>query len=226
MARSRVGQSRCDTDRLGYKNALCNEKSFMLQWRLPVSPTIDFKGPTMRNLILSLTALCAVVSFLLASTVNAEMPKVGAMVPDFEMQGSDGKNYSAKDFIGKQAVIIAWFPRAFTGGCTKECKSMKEHGELLKKYDVAYFTASTDPVDKNAEFAKSLDLDYPILCDPSGKNSKLFGVLKPDGKAANRVTFIISKEGKILAVEDAVKTETHGKDLADQLEKLGVAKKK
>ncbi len=180
----------------------------------------------MHNLIRSFVLLCVAVMFSLASFVNAEMPKVGAAVPDFEMQGSDGKTYTAKDFIGKQAVIIAWFPRAFTGGCTKECKSMKEHGELLKKFDVAYFTASTDPVEKNADFAKSLDLDYPILCDPSGKNSKLFGVLKPDGKAANRVTFIISKEGKILAVEDSVKTETHGKDLADQLEKLGVAKKK
>jgi thioredoxin-dependent peroxiredoxin len=180
----------------------------------------------MRNLTQPFMAFAIAVSFFLASTANAELPKVGTAVPDFEMQGSDGKTYTAKDFVGKQAVIIAWFPRAFTGGCTKECKSMKEHGDLLKKFDVAYFTASTDPVEKNAKFAKELDLDYPILCDPTTRNSKLFGVLKPDGKAANRITFIISKEGKILAVEESVKTETHGKDLADQLEKLAVAKKK
>jgi peroxiredoxin len=53
----------------------------------------------------------------------------------------------------------------------------------------------------------------------------MFGVLKPDGKAANRVTIIIGKDGKVLAIDDMVKTETHGKDLADQLAKLGVAKK-
>ncbi len=169
-------------------------------------------------------ALCLTSAFV-AATANAEdLVKVGSKVPEFEMKGSDGKTYAAKDFVGKEAVIIAWFPRAFTGGCTKECKSMRESGAMLKEYNVAYFTASTDPVEKNAEFAKSLDLDYPILCDPEGKNAKMFGVLKPDGKAANRVTIIIGKDGKVLAVDDKVKTETHGKDLADQLGKLGVEK--
>ena len=161
----------------------------------------------------------------ISSAVAADGIKVGDKAPDFQMKGSDGKTYSAKDFVGKQAVVIAWFPRAFTGGCTKECKSIKDSGAKLKEYQVAYFTASTDPVEKNAEFAKSLELDYPILCDPEGKNAKLFGVLKPDGKAANRVTFIIGKDGKILAVDDMVKTETHGQELLQQLAKLGVAKK-
>jgi peroxiredoxin Q/BCP len=156
--------------------------------------------------------------------ISADVPKVGEIGPDFEMQGSDGKTYKAKDFVGKKAVIIAWFPRAFTGGCTKECKSMKESGALLKKFDVAYFTASTDPVEKNADFAKSLDLDYPILCDPKGKNAEMFGVLSSDKSKAGRTTFIIGKDGKVLAVESKVNTETHGKDLAEQLEKLGVEK--
>lgn len=173
---------------------------------------------------------CALVTVatcfsILPASSFAEIPKVGDTAPDFDMQGSDGKTYKAKDFVGKKAVIIAWFPRAFTGGCTKECKSMKESGELLKKYDVAYFTASTDPVAKNGEFAKSLELDYPILCDPKGANATMFGILSPDGSKASRHTFIIGKDGKILAVESKVNTETHGKDLADQLEKLGVAKK-
>ena len=178
----------------------------------------------MRTIIGCATLAFATLLSLSPAVSLAEMPKVGDKAPEFEMTGSDGKIYKAKDFIGKKAVIIAWFPRAFTGGCTKECKSMKESGELLKKYDVAYFTASTDPVDKNAEFAKSLDLDYPILCDPKGTNATLFGVLSSDGTKASRNTFIISKEGKVIAVESKVNTETHGKDLADQLEKLGVEK--
>ena len=172
----------------------------------------------------ALVTVASCFSMLTASSF-ADVPKVGDTAPDFDMQGSDGKTYRAKDFVGKKAVIIAWFPRAFTGGCTKECKSMKESGELLKKYDVAYFTASTDPVAKNADFAKSLELDYPILCDPKGNNATMFGILSPDGSKASRYTFIIGKDGKILAVESKVNTETHGKDLVDQLEKLGVAKK-
>ncbi len=162
---------------------------------------------------------------MFSSVSIADQPKVGDTAPAFEMQGSDGKTYSSKDFAGKQAVIIAWFPRAFTPGCTKECKSLKEQGDLLKKFDVAYFTASTDDVKKNSEFAKSLDLDYPILCDPQGKNAAMFGVLKATGLVADRISFIIGKDGKILAVDSKDNTDNHGKDLADQLDKLGVAKK-
>ncbi len=172
-----------------------------------------------------LMSLMAAAVLMVLPVSAADLPKVGDAAPEFEMKGSDGKTYATKDFKGKQAVIIAWFPRAFTGGCTKECKSMREAGTQLKAFNVAYFTASTDTVEKNADFAKSLELDYPILCDPEGKNAAKFGVLKTEGNAANRVTFIIGVDGKVLAVEDKVKTETHGQDLAEQLAKLGVAKK-
>ena len=172
--------------------------------------------------------LTIVVTFFFVSVSSlafADLPKVGDMAPEFEMQGSDGKTYSSKDYVGKQAVVIAWFPRAFTGGCTIECKSLKEQGDMLRKFDVAYFAASTDPVEKNTEFAKSLDLDYPILCDPKGTNATAFSVLKSSGNAAERVSFIIGKDGRILAVDKENNTKDHGKDLAEQLEKLGVTKK-
>lgn len=172
--------------------------------------------------------LAIVLCGMSASVLWADLPKVGESAPEFEMKGTDGKLHSLKDYVGKQAVIIAWFPRAFTGGCTKECKSMKEAGDLLKKFDVAYFTASTDKIEGekgNAAFAKSLGLDYPILSDPDGKNAKLFGVLSTGRNAASRVTFVIGKEGKILAVIDKVKTESHGADLAQLLSELNVPQK-
>ncbi len=163
---------------------------------------------------------------LIASLASADMPKVGDSAPDFKMAGTDGKIYSLDDFAGKQAVIIAWYPRAFTGGCTKECESMRDAGAELKKYEVAYFTASTDTVEKNSDFAKSLNLDYPILSDPDGTAAKAFGVLRPDGNAAARVTFVIGPDGKVLSVIDQVATASHGQDLAKLLDQLGVAKKK
>lgn len=169
--------------------------------------------------------LAAVVVCGSSMALAADLPKVGDKAPAFEMKGSDGKTYSLKDFADKQAVIVAWFPKAFTGGCTKECKSMKESGALLKKFKVAYFTASTDTVEKNADFAKELELDYPILCDPQGKNAKLFGVHQEARNVASRVTFVIGADGKLLAVIDKVATETHGEDLAKLLEELKVAKK-
>lgn len=183
----------------------------------------------MQKSLFALTLLAvAIVNFTQSPVIQAAELKVGDKAPEFKMTASDGKEYALKDFVGKKAVVIAWFPKAFTGGCTKECKSMGESSELLRKFEVAYFTASTDTVEQNAKFAKSLELDYPILCDPEGKNADLFGV-KRDGKnMANRVTFIIGSDGKILSIMDEVKTESHGQDIAKMLDELKVerAKKK
>lgn len=174
----------------------------------------------MRALLLAIP-MC----FLASMAWAADLPKVGDKSPDYAMKGSDGKTYSSKDFVGKKAVVIAWYPKAFTGGCTKECKAFKADGSLLKEFEIAYFTASTDTVEDNTKFAKDLDVDYPILSDPDTKVAQAFGVLRPDGKLANRITFIIGADGKILAVDSKVAPESHAKDIAAQLEKLGVPKK-
>lgn len=177
----------------------------------------------------SLLTMCLglLVALSTDSLFAAEALKTGDVAPDFELKGSDGKTYKLAELLKtNKAVVVAWFPRAFTGGCTKECKSMKENSALLKPLDVAYFTASTDSVEKNADFAKSLDLDYPILCDPDGKVSKAYGILNDKGTAAARVTFYIGADGKLLHVDKTVKTDSHGADIAIKLKELGVGAKK
>ena len=94
----------------------------------------------------------------LVAGVMAQAPaelKAGDMAPDFTMQGTDGKTHRLSDYRGKQAVVVAWFPAAFTQGCTIECKSLAENGDKIRKFDVAYFMASVDPIEKNTEFAKA-----------------------------------------------------------------------
>src|SRR5512147_1454296 len=81
--------------------------------------------------------------------------KVGDVAPDFTLPATDGKTYKLSSFRGKQAVVLAWFPAAFTGGCTVECKSLAENGDRIRKFDVVYFMASTDSVEKNTDFAKA-----------------------------------------------------------------------
>lgn len=174
--------------------------------------------------------ILAAAGFCLAlATAHAEdkaVVKEGDKAPDFKLTGSDGKEYSLKQFAGKQAVVIAWFPKAFTGGCTKECKSMKENGEKIRQYDVAYFTASCDTPKLNKEFAESLMLDYPILSDPEKGTAKIYGVVHEGRENPERWTFYIDKEGVVKAIDKGVKTETHGEDIAKKLAELGVAKKK
>src|SRR6185436_16112999 len=169
--------------------------------------------------LISLFAL--LVSTVLASA--AEL-KVGDNAPNFELKGSDGKTYRLSDFKGKKPVVIAWFPKAFTGGCTKECKAMKEQGEAIRKYDTAYFTASVDDAEQNKKFAESLNLDYPILSDPTKETAKAYGVLNERGMA-NRWTFYIDKNGKIAHIDQKVNTENHGNDIATELKNLGVTGK-
>jgi peroxiredoxin Q/BCP len=166
----------------------------------------------------------AVLTAVMALPAIADELKPGDPAPNFSMQGSDGKTHSLADYKGKQAVVIAWFPKAFTGGCTKECKSMRADGDALRKFDVAYFTASCDTPEKNKAFAESLNLDYPILSDPTHENATAFGVLGPKGNAM-RWTFYIDKDGKIAEIDKKVKTETHGQDIAGKLKDLGVAQK-
>ena len=108
----------------------------------------------------------------------------GTRPPTSRSRASDGKTYKLADFKGKKAVVIAWFPKAFTGGCTAECKSFQANNDKLKETNVAYFTASVDAVDGdkgNAAFAKSLGLEYPILSDPDKSTAKAYGVLNPAG---------------------------------------------
>ena len=83
------------------------------------------------------------------------MVKVGDMAPDFTLQGTDGKTHKLSDYRGKQAVVVAWFPKAFTQGCTIECKSLAENGDKIQKYQVTYFMASTDTIEDNIKFAKA-----------------------------------------------------------------------
>src|SRR5688572_9499199 len=171
--------------------------------------------------ILSLFAALAAVT----SLTFAEPLKVGDPAPDFEMKGSDGKTYKLSDFKGKKPVVIAWFPKAFTPGCTKECKAMVEQGAEIRKHEVAYFTASVDDAEQNKKFAESLHLDYPILSDPSKETAKAFGVLNERGMA-NRWTYYIDKNGKIAAVDQKVNTGNHGKDIAAKLKELNFPAKK
>jgi peroxiredoxin Q/BCP len=171
----------------------------------------------MKFITQSIATLALVVS---GATLSLE---VGDEAPDFSLQASDGKTYSLDQFKGKQAIVIAWYPKAFTYGCTIECKSLAENGHLLRQFDVSYFMASVDSHEKNTAFAESTQADFPLLSDPSKKAAKAFDVLAFYG-VPKRHTIYIDKEGKILMVDRKINAATSAEDIAANLEKLGVPK--
>ena len=166
--------------------------------------------------------------------------KVGDMAPDFTLQGTDGQTHKLSQYRGKQAVVVAWFPKAFTGGCTVECKSLAENGDKIQKYQVAYFMASTDPLEDNIRFSKATSVtlgeganarvvekkeaDFPMLSDPTKVVAKQYGVLSERG-FANRWTFYIDKSGKVAAIDMAVKPATSAEDMLAKLAELKIAMK-
>ncbi|HWE04287.1 MAG TPA: peroxiredoxin [Tepidisphaeraceae bacterium] len=173
-------------------------------------------------------AMLAVCVLMLGGIARADELKVGDKAPEFSLVGSDGKTYTLADYKGKQAVVLAWFPKAFTGGCTKECKSIGASGAKLKPLGIAYFTASVDTPEQNKKFAESLALDYPILSDPDKKVAEAYGVVHGDRKVAERWTFYIDKDGVIKAIDKGVqkKTETAGDDIAAKARELGLTNQK
>ena len=178
------------------------------------------------------TALAAGVMAQAQSTVDL---KVGDPAPNFKLQATDGKTYQLSDFKGKKAVVVAWFPKAFTQGCTIECKSLAENGDKIRHYDVAYFMASVDPLEDNIRFAKATtvdvigtgqkvdkkEADFPMLSDPTKDTAKAYGVLSERG-FANRWTFYVDKNGRIAYIDKAVKPATSAEDMIAKLGELKV----
>ena len=169
--------------------------------------------------------------------------KVGDMAPDFNLQGTDGKWHKLSDYRGKTNVVIAWFPKAFTQGCTIECKSLAENGDKIQKYDVTYFMASVDKIEDNIAFAKATSVTlqgrnggpstvvekkaagFPMLADPTMEVARKYGVLNEQRMFANRWTFYIDKTGKVAAIDTAVRPATSAEDMIARLDELKVAKK-
>jgi len=210
--------------------------------------TGELEALAMRGLITTgLVTLFAAAS-MLAQTPGQAPPqptlKVGDMAPDFTLAGTDGKMHKLSSYRGKSAVVIAWFPKAFTSGCTVECKSLADNGDKIQKYEVVYFMVSTDTIDENTKFAKATSVtlpgraggeptvvekkeaDFPMLSDPTMETARAYGVVTGDRETASRWTFYIDKSGKIAAIETAVRPATSAEDMITRLEELKVAKKK
>jgi thioredoxin-dependent peroxiredoxin len=159
------------------------------------------------------------ISIMLASNVAMASLKVGDQAPDFSMKGSDGKTYSLADYKGKKAIVIAWFPKAFTSGCTIECKSLADNGHLLKDFNAQYFMASTDDASDNKRFAQETKADFPLLSDPDGEVAEAFGVKSFLGYA-KRYTYYIDMTGKIVMIDKNVRPETSAEDMAKYMKML------
>jgi peroxiredoxin Q/BCP len=145
------------------------------------------------------------------------------MAPDFSLPGTDGRVHRLSEYRGR-AVVVAWYPKASTAGCTIECKSLRDSADVIGQYNVAYFMASVDTQEDNALFAKNNEANFPLLSDTQKTTARAYGVLSERG-VANRWTFYIGADGHIQHIDHQVNPNSSGQDLVAQLAALKVARK-
>jgi thioredoxin-dependent peroxiredoxin len=159
---------------------------------------------------LSIAMLVVVGLALLAVPARAtEMPKVGETAPLFSGQDQYGKTINLSDLIGKKILLLYFYPKSFTPGCTKEACGFRDRVGELQKDNVEVIGVSFDTVARQKEFTEKYKLNFPLIGDPDGKIVDLYGVRMDHMHMAHRVSFLIGLDGKIVHVTDSGDPNVH-----------------
>lgn len=155
--------------------------------------------------------------------------KVGDAFPDEALEATqidkvkkDAKTLSIKDLKGK-VVVVFFYPKAKTPGCTVESCGFRD---LAKDFpaDVVLLGASADGTKLNGEFTTEQSLPYPLLCDTDLKLIKDLGIQSPKGKVAQRLTFVVDRDGKIAKIYEKVTPKDHPKEVLAYVKELAAKK--
>src|SRR5258705_8859044 len=167
--------------------------------------------------------ICSVVALALVGSRAAEpakTPKVGDKAPPIEGKDQDGKTWKLADQIGKQAVLLYFYPKDDTPGCTKEACGFRDRIADLKKDNVEVIGVSFDSPESHQKFISKYNLNFPLLADTDGKIADAYGVKMPTRPMAKRVSFLIGLDGKIAHVTDNPKPDPHLTEMKEAAEKL------
>ena len=148
-------------------------------------------------------------------------PKIGDRAPEFRLPSTEGKDLSLKDFKGRN-IVLFFYPKADTPGCTAEACSLRDNHQALQNEDAAVLGISIDSLESHDKFRGKYKLDFPLLSDQSADVAKMYGVWKEKNLYGRRTwgvartTFIIGPDGRIRKIYRKVDTAKHGEDvLAD-----------
>lgn len=140
------------------------------------------------------------------------------MAPAFSLKNQDGEKVSLKDFKGEKNVILYFYPKAMTPGCTTQACGLRDSKRKLSSADTVALAVSPDPVDKLKRFEQRDKLNFDLLSDEDRAVTEKYGawgLKKFMGKEYDgvlRQTFIIGKDGRIKHWMEKVKTKTHHED--------------
>jgi peroxiredoxin Q/BCP len=121
--------------------------------------------------------------------------KVGDRAPDFALPDQSGRDVSLKDFLGKRSIVLYFYPKDFTLGCTAEARSFSERYEEFKELGADVIGVSSDTVESHGSFASECNAPFTLLSDEGGRVRRLYGVESSLGLIPGRVTYVIDRSG-------------------------------
>ncbi len=167
--------------------------------------------------------MLASVALFAATTALADdkpMLKVGDMAPAFSGMDQNGNMVKSSDLIGKKIVLLYFYPKDFTGGCTKEACGFRDRMGDLQKDNVEIIGVSWDTAAKHKEFAEKYNLGFPLLPDTDGKISAAYGTRMGMMHMSNRVSFLIGKDGKIVHITKSGNPQVHFDEMKAAIDSL------
>ncbi len=146
-----------------------------------------------------------------------QMLQVGTEAPDFLVNDHNGNRVTLKDLRG-QKVILWFFPKADTPGCTMEGQGFRDAFDQFKQKNTVILGVSLDNEADNKAFAEKFNFPYPLLCDVGREISLAYQAIKSkDDQYASRITYVIDENGKIVEAIDQVDTKNHANDLCSRI---------
>ena len=169
--------------------------------------------------LLPLVALVALCTLSVQAQDSTLKVKEGDAFPDIKLPATqiasvlpdakDAKELTVKSFVGKKNVVVFFYPRAMTPGCTVESCGFRDLVAKFAELDTVVIGASNDKIDAQEKFTTKESLKTPLLADSDNKLLKALGIENAKGSAAQRVTFVVDKEGKIVKIYPKVDAKTH-----------------
>jgi peroxiredoxin Q/BCP len=155
-------------------------------------------------LVFILLAFCIIFGFLAFSNMKqTNSIKIGDKIPSFSLQDQNGEVFSIDNFLGTTAMVIYFYPKDDTPGCTKEACSFRDTYSEFRDLNAKVIGISADNVASHKKFAEKYNLPFTLLSDTNNKVRKLFGV--PGslfGLIPGRVTYIVDKNGIVTEIYD------------------------
>lgn len=149
--------------------------------------------------------------------------KVGDKAPDIEAKTYGGDKIKLGYYRGKKTVALYFYPKDYTGTCTKEACSIRDGMKNLEKLGVQVLGVSTDSVKSHEGFKEKHSLNFPLLSDKSKDIIKSYGVVSDSG-SARRETFLIDDAGVIRYIWTKIKATEHAEEIADKVKELGLSR--